>query len=362
MKLIVAILLACVACSNERRSEPAREPEREPERQRRLIEPPPSRAVRALPPHAIRAEGVGPYKLGATVAMLLDELPSGPRITQFTLPGVIRRDILRAEDDAILIGAEPQGRATFISVVQPDVARTESGVQVGSTRAELERALGQPVVDPERALDPRVVIPSGLRNARVVIEENRVAAIVLVAETPRVADSKDPGKEPVKEAKDGKSRSELVRTSGDELAVVSRETDKPLAKLIVPGLVFAALVRNPSDGKDDVAVVMKTATPQAVNWTLVVYRLHEGKLLKAYEPQVLYPITAADARWIGADLGDIELFLELTSRADSFEVGGLLATRANDKIREIVVISPVTAPRKRTKPVSHEPLDAGISQ
>ena len=65
--------------------------------------------------------------------------------------------ILRAEDDAILIGGEPQGRASFVAVVGGDVARTESGIHVGSTRNELVGALGLPVDDPERASDPRVV-------------------------------------------------------------------------------------------------------------------------------------------------------------------------------------------------------------
>ena len=144
----------------------------------RVVEPPPP-GVRALPPHKIRNDGVGPYRLGATLAELLDQLPSGPRIAQFNIPGIVHRDLLRAEDDAILIGGEPQGRASFVAVVGGDVARTESGIHVGSTRNELVGALGLPVDDPERASDPRVVRPSNMKNLRAVIKDDRIVALVV---------------------------------------------------------------------------------------------------------------------------------------------------------------------------------------
>ncbi len=353
MKLLAALVLVIAACSDGKTNEPRREPER----QRRVIEPPP-RGPRALPPHAIRAEGVGPYKLGATVTALLDELPSGPRITQFTLPGVIQRDILRAEEDAILIGAEPQGKATFVSVIRSEIARTESGVHVGSTREEVVKALGSPIEVPDRALDPRVVIPEKLPNARVVFESDRenarVVAIVLVAEAERSKDAKD--------GKEQKPSTEVLPTSDDELTVVSRETKKPVAPSVrVPNLVYGAVLRNPSDGREDVVAIVKSTDPQSVTWSLVSYRLHEGKLVRFPEPKVLYPMTASNARWIGAEIEDLELYLELTSRADSIEVGGLLATRVAGNIRDIVVISPVSVPRPRAKPVTHEPTDAGTS-
>ena len=78
--------------------------------------------------------------------------------------------------------------------------------------------------------------------------------------------------------------------------------------------------------------------------------------------RVVYELTAANARWIGAELRDLELYLELTSRSDSIEVGGLLTTREGDVLRDIVVISPVLVPRRRGKPVPHEPSDAGTPE
>jgi hypothetical protein len=365
MKLL-AVVLALAACSNGKSAEP----KREPERQRRVIEPP-SGGVRAMPPHAIRSDGVGPYKLGATVAALLDQLPSGPRITQFAVPGVIQRDILRAEDDAILIGAEPQGKATFVGVVRADIARTEAGIHVGSTREELERALGAPLDEPDRAQDPRIVIPSSMKNARILLDEGRIAAFVVAAEPERAKESSAESA-CTRPAGDRErhtfgiclsSAGELARYTADELAVLARDGEKPITRLGVPGLVYAAALRNPSDGRDDLVAVVKGEDPQSKTWSLVAYRLHDGKLVPvlAQTPYKLYELTDASARWIGADISELEVYLELAGRTDSIEVGGLLTARVAGQIRDIVVISPKSVPRRRPRPAVHEPIDAGTS-
>lgn len=359
------LLLVIAACSDSKKVEP----KREPERQRRVDTP--SRGVRAYPPHAIRSDGVGPYKLGATITQLLDQLPSGPRITQFTLPGVIQRDILRAEkDDAILIGTEPQGKATFVSVVRSEIARTEAGIHVGSSRAELEHALGAPVVDTDRAQDPHIFIPANLKNARILLEGDRIVAFVIATEPDR---TKDAGTESVCTRPQGdrekqtfgiclSSSGELVRYSDNELALLARDTEKPITTLPVRGLVFAAPLRNPTDGRDDLVAVVKNDDGQTLTWAVVGYRLHEGKLTPQFG-QKAYELTAANARWIGAELRDLQLYLELSSRADSIEVGGLLTTREGDTLRDVVVISPSPVPRRpRVKAVPHEPSDAGTPE
>jgi hypothetical protein len=341
--LIALLLIAFGACSEGKKPEQKREPERQ-----RRVKDPPTRPVRSLPPHAIRADGIGPYKLGATVTQLLDQLPSGPRITQFTLPDVIQRDILRAEDDAILIGTEPQGTAKFVSVVRGDIARTEAGVHVGSTRAELEAALGVEQEELDRAHDPRIVIPPTMKNARVLVENDRITAFVITSEPERPKEDKV---EP---------RDYVVKPADGELTLVSRDGEKQLGTIRVPDLVFGAALRNPSDGKDDIIAVTTSEDGQTKTWSVVGYRVHEGKPLK-FVDQVVYTLTASNARWIGADLGDLDLILELTSKADSIEVGGLLTTRKDGKLRDIVVITPVPVARKRAKPVPHEPVDAGTT-
>jgi len=344
---------------------------REPERPRRVVEPP-SRGVRALPPFAIRAEGVGPYKLGASAAELLDELPSGPRIRQFTIPGVVHRDMMRGEEDAILIGAEPQGKSTFISVIRGEIARTEAGVQVGSTREEVEHSLGAAIEETDRARDPRIVIPSKLDNAHIVFNGDRVEAIVL---TPVVERTKDvvagehtctrPAGEREKRTFGAclSTAGELVRVGDEELSVLGKDGEKAVANVRVPGLVFAAALRNPIDGRDDIIAITRSTDPQTQTrtWTLIAYRLAEGKLLRVIEPAPVYTVTDANARWIGADLDNVDLLIELASRADAIEVGGLLTTRFGDKIRDIVVISPVPVARRRGSKPAADVVDAGLS-
>ena len=367
--LVVAALASASACSDH--DKPTLKPE--PERPRRVIEPP-SRGVRALPPHAIRADGVGPYKLGALAADLLDQLPSGPRIRQFTIPGIVHRDMLRGEDDAILIGTEPQGRAMFVAVVRADIARTEAGVQVGSTLDELEHALGAPLVDPDHAHDPRIVIPSKLDNAHVVVDDKRITAIVLTPPTEHpkepAAETKEQKEHPCVRPPDDRARrlvgvcltaaGEFLRTGDEDITVLARDGEKTLAPTLrVPGLAFAAPLRNPVDGRDDIVAVIHTTAEQARTWSLVAYRVIDGKLMRVMPATPLYTLNAADARWVGADLSDLELLIELSARAESIEAGGLLATRVGGNIRDIVVISPVPAARRLVKAPPVESLGTG---
>jgi hypothetical protein len=333
------------------------------ERSRHVVEPPPP-GVRELPPHAIRADGVGPYRLGASLAELLDQLPSGPRIAQFNIPGVVHRDRLRAEDDAIQIGGEPQGRATFVAVVGGDIARTESGVHVGSTRDELIKALGAPVDDPDHARDPRLVVPSNMKNLHAVIEGDRVVALVVTAEPTESAaapgDCQRPAPEPDKPHSFGaclSSAGEVVSYDGDELTVAAHD-GKPV-QATVRGLVFAAALR--ADARDEIVAIARTDEPQSRTWSLVSFRIDStGRFVRSLDAP-LYQLTATNARWIGAELRDLELYLELTSHPTSIEVGGLLTTQSGDKIRDIVVISPVPVARRRPKSAAPEATDAGTS-
>lgn len=358
MRLLVALALVA-ACKDS--SAPA--VKRDPERSRHVVEPPPP-GVRALAPYGIRADGVGPYRLGASLADLLDQLPSGPRIAQFNIPGIVHRDLLRAEDDQILIGGEPQGRASFVAVVGGDIARTESGVHVGSTRDELVRALGAPVDDPDHARDPRLVVPSNLKNLRAVVEADRVVALVVTTESTEPAaapaECQRPAPDPDKPHSFGaclSSAGEVVSYDSDELTITAH--DGKAVQQPVPGLVFAAALR--ADGHDEVVAIARTDDAQSRTWSIVAYRF-EGKLLvRAVERTTLYQLTSANARWIGAELRDLDLYLELTNRPDAIEVGGLLTTRSGDKIRDIVVISPVPVARRRAKSAAPEAMDAGTS-
>jgi len=361
---MVATWLA--ACGNRRREH--QEPPRDATRARRVIEPSTDR-IGPLPPYAIRADGVGPYKIGEKLSDLLEQLASGPRIALFEIPGVVHRDVIHAEDDTILVGGEQASTASFVAVVGAEVARTESGIHVGSTRDEVIAALGPPIDDPERARDPRLLVPSALPNLRAVLEGGHVAAIVvaIAIAPPR------PTMECERPASTDKAigacltgAGELLELGSDEVVIRSADGERTLAAPAkFPGLVFAAPLRSASEGRDELVVITRTDEAAARSWWLSVHRFDGARLSRVVDTTPLYQLSSANARWIGADLRDVELYLELTSRPDAIDVGGLLTTRsaqrAATKIRDVVVISPAQVARRRGKPVSLDAGDASVS-
>ncbi len=372
LALHAALIVAPAGCSDRDRSERASVQSEVP-RQRRVIEPPVG-IVRALPPHAIRANSVGPYKLGEKLSDLLEQLPSGPRLALFEIPGLLHRSLIRAEDNAVLIGGEPQGTATFVAVVGAEVARTESGIHVGSSRAELVAALGPLVEDVDRAHDPRLVIPGVLRNARVILEADRITAIAIVGDG-----SAAPSLAPVPPPRDGCPRptsteraigacltgaGELVEVTDNEVTLRLPDAEKAMATFKVPNVVFAAPLRT-SEGRDELVVITRSDDPQLRSWSLIAFRFDNGKISKSIDPTALYQVSSSNARWIGAEVHDVDLYLELASHADTIEVGGLLTTRPGTAAtRDVVVISTVSVARRRGKSAgeaagSAEPVDAG---
>lgn len=357
--LVIAAAVAIAACGNRPREDrDTKEPPRDAHRARRVIEPSTDR-VGPLPPYAIRSDGVGPYRLGEKLSDLLERLASGPRIALFEIPGVVHRNVIRAEDDAILIGGEQASTATFVAVVAADVARTESGVHVGSTREELVAALGPPLDDPERARDPRLIVPSVLPNLRAVLDGDRVAAIVVASASPAPRYATECQRPAATEKAIGAcmtAAGELIQAEGDEVALRSADGERALANpLRLPGLVFAAPLRG-ADGRDELVAI--TSEPTARSWSIVAFRFEGTRLVRTVDATPIYRLSSANARWIGADLRDVDLYLELASRTDGIEVGGLLTTRGQPrvagKIRDVVVITPTSVTRRRGKSAAPE--------
>lgn len=362
--LILAALVAAAGCGDDRAKATVRaEPQQPP---RRVIAPP-TGTVRSLPPHAIRADGVGPYRLGEKVSAVMSQLPSGPRIARLEIPGVVRTSVISAEDGAVLIGGETTSTATFVAVVGAEVARTDSNVHVGSTREELERTAGPLVEDLEHARDPRLVVPAAPRNARIVLEGDRIAAIVVV--TPDRAPVKlgpQPDAECRRPAGSGRKQigaclsgtGEVIDLEDEELVVHPADSERVLASLRVPGLVFAAPIRSPGDPRDELVVVARLDDSQRRTWTVAAYRLEGKGLVRTVDPEVVYELSSAQSRWIGAELRDVELYLELASRPDAIEVGGLLTARASDRVRDVALASPKVVTRRHHKPPG-DAQDAG---
>lgn len=370
MKLAIVLAAAALVACNNKRSEHQEAP-RDARQTRRVIEPSNDR-VGPLPPYAIRADGVGPYKLGEKLSDLLEQLASGPRLELFEIAGVVHRNVIRAEDDTILVGGEQSSTASFVAVVGAEVARTESGVHVGSTRDELIAKLGAPVDDHERARDPRLVVPSSLPNLRAVIADDRVAAIVVTIATPATAVASR-ATECERPASTGRAigacmtpAGELLEVGVDDVVIRSATSERVLATPPkFPGLVFATPLRG-ADGRDELVVITRTDEPTLRTWWITAFHFEGTRLVRTVDATQLYQLSNANARWIGADLHDVDLYLELTSRPDGIDVGGLLTTPGAKpaagaaKIRDVVVISPASVNRRRGKPTG-EASDAGVS-
>ncbi|MEZ4359503.1 MAG: hypothetical protein R3B48_04930 [Kofleriaceae bacterium] len=379
-----AILLALVALAcRDRRAAPVVEREKVPPR--RVIDPPGT--VRPLPPYAISNTGVGPYHLGTSLANVLYELPSGPRMALLDVPGLLKQNVIRAEDDGVLISGAVLGDASVIAVVSAEVARTESGISVGASRATVEPELGEPR-DVDVARDPRLLVPARLPAARLVMREDEVVAVVLRAPgrgrgygraepvdagaaapaQPRtVGDARDkPGRDkgaprcpPARPLEDApgtwraacfSAAGEILRVDGEELSVRSGADGKErlLAQLRVRGLVFAAPLRANED-RDELVVVSQAVLPAERTWTVALYRLEAGRLVRVAE-QAAYKLNADGARWIGVSLDEVELLLEVSSREDAALVGGLLVTRVAERIRDVVALREVDVLRRRGAP------------
>ena len=352
-----ALLLLLLACTEHERAKPLPR-DQQP---RRVIEPPSGNVVRALPPFAIQKDGVGPYKLGMRLEKVLEDLPSGPRIALFDIPGVVHRYLIRAEDDTVLIGGEPTSVASLVAVIGADVARTEAGLHVGTTKEELLKLLGPVAEDPDRARDPRVIVPAAQRNLHAIMDGARVTALALVVDPGALSTVAAACARPAPIEKSFGScldKGELVEVDGDDIGVRLPEADKPFATVRISGLVFAAPLRNVVDGRDELVAISRSDDPQLHTWALHVYRLAEGgRLVKAIEPTTLYQLSSSNARWIGADLRDVDLYLELESRPDAIEVGGLLTTKVAGKIHDVVAISAVPVGRRHGKAPE---ADAGV--
>ncbi len=359
-KLLTLLLLAA-GCSGEERKPKVRTTDPQPPR--RVISPPAGTTVRSLPPYAIRADSVGPYRLGEKVSTVMAQLPSGPRIARFEIPGVVRTSVIRAEEDTVLIGGETTSTAMFVAVVGADVARTDSNVHVGSSVLELVRGVGPLFEDPDHARDPRLFVPTSLRNARVVLDGDRVAAIVIAHDPSPVKLGPQP--EPVckRPEPSGKqvgvclsATGELVDLEEDELIVHPPDSERVLYTLRAPGLVFAAPLRVSSDGRDELIVVTRSDEPHRRTWTLVAYRLEGTRIVRSIDEQ-LYTLTPMQSRWIGAELRDVDLYLEIAGGTDAIEVGGLLTTRAEERVRDVALLSPKIVARRPHKPPPGEPQE-----
>ena len=403
--LVVVLLLGSLFGCSDRGSSP---PTFDANRQRRVFQPPPGE-VRAVPPHAIRAEGVGPYLLGDSLKDILGLLPHGPRVELIEIDRVVDYSLVRTEADTILIGVQRPG-VTFVSVLDKEIARTNNGVGVGFKTNELRAAMGAEM-DGSQLRDPHILRFASLANARFVVDRDRVVAVVVEQEDrrfdqsagdddeaeedgePEEPEPSAPTAEPCPIAglaagaveivaaaqMDGRNSSEAHVTygclspnlaaalvvAGPNMALVAGEPGKfrRLMTQRVDNLAFAGFLDVDGDGKHEVALVTDDVDAKHYRVKVEVQRIENGRFIRLAALDA-YEVSAASAAWIGAGLDQIDFLLELSARADTVRIGGLYVHRGK---RRPLNVAPLTGKklvvrRKRATPsATAAENDAGVA-
>lgn len=355
---------------------------------RRRLPPPSPGEARAIPPHDIHPEGVGPYLLGASLRSILSTLPHGPRVELMQLEGIADHSLVRADGDKVVLGVQKPKGVTFISVLAPQIARTEKEVGVGTTLAELTKLYGEPHHERSHASDPRIIRVRALPTVRFVLRRGRIVAVV-VARAPagvernrakcgddalraREADIRKAArlgpKSRVSYGCFGSSRAEALVVSGQRIAVVQQagEQFKRVAVTSVPGLAFASAIEVDGDDRDEILAVTDTRADTLRKVSVVVYRADGGRF-SPLARQPVYELDDSAASWLGAKPADIDFLLEADASGGLVTVSGLYVHRSLLGARDVVPLTPVPVVVRRRKSPSPSPsrtpasaVDGGI--
>lgn len=313
--LLLAVAWAC------REEQPAATHE---EAARRIPSPRPN-PVRALPPFAVRATGVGPYKLGEALPDLLQEPPYG--VTVFDAPGLVRLNVIHAEQGGVVAGGSPLAPASFVAVVRPGMAQIERGADIGTTAERLHEIMGRPV--------------AGLADRRGVVFARAPQITFLVGthvEALLVSDERPPNDRcainpvvrdmslPQLPHRGCGNKGVMVAWSEHGAALVSDRAAEhgpitPLAGLIAVGPGVAT----------EVGALRVEGTPSSRTWYYVSFRREGNRLVRTGE-QVLYELTTERVAVLAATLADVDLVVRVSDGV----AGGLLVVRRTGVLSEVL--------------------------
>lgn len=371
----------------------------------RVFRPTPG-VVRAVPPHNIQPTGVGPYALGAELRDVLAMLPHGPRVELLEIEGLVDYSLVRAEEGRLVIGVGASGRVSFITVLDPEIAKTDGGLGVGTGVDQLVAALG-PVREPKNSVrDPRLLAFEHLPNAQVVVEDGRAVAIVVGG--PAVAHASDKDAAADADALSGGDHqpvqsSKLVRAVAVGTDAGPAEADPPRspecegAADALAGAPVAQTARVDPDSAHIFYGCFTGTSPEAVvegksglvlvagepahlrrvvsismpglvyagavdvdgdgrqevvavmerrNREVLVTRVEvlrgEGDRLVMAGSDDVYRMTSSAAAWVGAKLGDVDFAIEAEVHGGGLEVGGLYLDEVGGAVKNAVPLLPKT--------------------
>jgi len=368
------LMIAALSCGEPTAKAPAGR--HDGGRPKRVFESPPGE-VRPVPPFAIRSDGVGPYLIGADLKEVLDTVPRGPRIELLTIDGVAEYDLVRAEDAGLLVGADraigaQRSKVSFVAALEPKLAKTSSGIGVGSSTEELAEALGAPLSAPARATDPRVHEFASLPGVRFVVVGDRVIAVIVA---PRPGD-REPEPPSAGECRTGGALAEAVDAvrkasklegkalpvvfgcfSGEtpealvvgteRIAIVAGDAERPrrLATARTPQLRYAAPIDVDGDGRDEIAMVYFLKRKGARIARVELARIEGGKLVES-QGHDAYEVSSSGSAWTGAHVEEVDLLVEVSSDGQRLTLGGIYVHRVKGRVREI---APLVSRSRRLK-------------
>lgn len=355
---------------------------------RRVPQPSPE-AVRAIPPHAIRADGVGPYRLGAPLRDILSRLRHGPRVELLQIEGIADYSLVRAERKEIVIGVHKPLGVTFVTVLGSAIARTEQEVGVGTTSAELHKKYGDSLRLRSYAADSRIFRPLALPGVRFVIANKRVQAVV-VGRAPVIDEGAKSNCEPESFRKarprvasvarlgpdavvtfgclSATERLALVR-KGDRVQAVMSSTarSKRGPAATIPGVEQAWALDVDGDGRDELVAVVESRSGARRMIGVEVFRVDAQRLTSLVKEPV-YSMDDSATAWMGARPADVSFLLEVEARGGLMTVSGLYLHRGILGVKEIVPLTTVSVlvrPRRAGDPPT-EPgptgADAGLGR
>jgi hypothetical protein len=389
---IAAVLLVAAGCSKRARPELGDDGGIKP----RVFKPPPSR-VRAVPPHNIHAEGIGPYKLGASLGDILNLLPHGPRVELFRIGTLADYSLVRSENGALLVGVERSVGVTFVAALEPVVARTANGSEVGTARDKLLAELGPPPPAPRAVRDARLVRTAGLPEALFWIDDDKVAAVVVdsVGKRARRAVANAPGV--AVDAGVGASCQPIDGALESEVLAVARLGTAATIRVLCEGAELRAAVVSWGDRWVWLAVAgvkvrrltggtipgLTLAAPGVVEDTQVLLAVDESrtddhlrvdlevsrpvgidKQPQSIDRTTLYQLSSDSLRLAGGTIAEAAIAVEIELGDQSLTARGLYAQRrGKGETSAIGVIAPLEPRtvelRKARRPAKPQP-DAGV--
>jgi hypothetical protein len=287
----------------------------------------------------------------------------------------------------------------FVSVLDAKIARTETGVGVGTPQAELRKAMGPAIAAPDAVLDRRIQDFEGLPHVRFLLDaadEGRVIAVVVrrdaqapepsgdsslaqavpslcsgaenlarreaaVIRAARLA-AKKPASSVVYSCVSGSPDALVIES--ERLTLIGGEPYKlrRLASHSAPGMVYAAPLDADADGRHEIVIVKKSSPDSDERvWSVEVLRWEAGRLQRLIAED-LYRVYAQNASWVGASLEEIDLLIELAMSGESLRASGFYMHRKPEGLDTVAPLLGASVPIRRKRvalPAVPQSVDGG---